>query len=324
MLSIEKAREIIMSELEKLVIPQEPEKLYEPVRYTLRNGGKRLRPALVLLACDLFDADYQKALYPALGIEVFHNFTLLHDDLMDNSPIRRNRPTVHVKWDQNTAILSGDVMSIMAYNLICMVDSEVLSQVCRLFNKTALEVCEGQRLDMNYSQKDNVSIPEYLNMIGLKTSVLIAASLGIGALVAGATDKDSAIIYNFGMNLGLAFQLQDDLLDSFGDQVVFGKKIGNDILTNKKTFLLIKAFEKAKGSDLLVLKKYLSGYDFDPREKINEVISIFSKLEIRKATEEQIGKFYDNALSYLNDLSVPPDRKEVLIQFSEQLMKREK
>jgi geranylgeranyl diphosphate synthase type II len=324
MLSIEKAREIIMSELEKLVIPQEPEKLYEPVRYTLRNGGKRLRPALVLLACDLFDADYQKALYPALGIEVFHNFTLLHDDLMDNSPIRRNRPTVHVKWDQNTAILSGDVMSIMAYHLICMVDSEVLSQVCRLFNKTALEVCEGQRLDMNYSQKDNVSIPEYLNMIGLKTSVLIAASLGIGALVAGATDKDSAIIYNFGMNLGLAFQLQDDLLDSFGDQVVFGKKIGNDILTNKKTFLLIKAFEKAKGSDLLVLKKYLSGYDFDPREKINEVISIFSKLEIRKATEEQIGKFYDNALSYLNDLSVPPDRKEVLIQFSEQLMKREK
>jgi geranylgeranyl diphosphate synthase type II len=324
MLSIEKAQAIIVREIENFVIPKEPEKLYEPVRYALRNGGKRLRPVLVLLACDLFGTDYHKALYPALGIEVFHNFTLLHDDLMDNSSIRRNRATVHVKWDQNTAILSGDVMSILANNLMCMVDSEVLIPVSRLFNKTALEVCEGQMLDMNYAQKDNVSISDYLHMISLKTSVLIAASLGIGALIGGASDKGSSILYNFGKNLGLAFQLQDDLLDSFGDQEVFGKNIGNDILTNKRTYLLIKAFEKARGTDLLMLKKFFSGDVFDPGEKIKEVLRIFSKLKIRKATEDQISKFYNNSLLYLNDLSLPPNRKKVLVQFSEELMKRKR
>lgn len=324
MLSLEQAQEIIVRELEKLAIPKEPAKLYEPVRYILSNGGKRLRPALVLLACELFGADYRKALYPALGIEVFHNFTLLHDDLMDNSSVRRNKPTVHVKWDPNTAILSGDVMSILANNLICMVDSDAVIPVSRLFNKTALEVCEGQMLDMNYSQKENVSISEYINMIGLKTSALIAASLGIGAIVAGASETDSDILYKFGLNLGLAFQLQDDLLDSFGDQDVFGKKIGNDILTNKRTFLVIKAFEKALGNDLLELKKYFSGDDFDPREKINRIINIFNKLSIRKATEDQINEFYNKALKLLNDITLTEERKKVLIEFSEALMKREK
>jgi len=324
MLSIESAQVIIVKELEKLEIPAKPEKLYEPVRYILGNGGKRLRPALVLLACDLFGTDYRKALYPALGVEVFHNFTLLHDDLMDNSTVRRNKPTVHVKWDPNTAILSGDVMSILANSLICKSDSENMPAVSRMFNKTALEVCEGQMLDMEYAEKENVSIPEYINMIGLKTSVLIAASLGMGALIAGASEKESDILYNFGMNLGLAFQLQDDLLDSFGDQEIFGKKIGNDILTNKRTFLVIKAFEKAGKEELPELKKYFSDQKFNPDEKINNVIKIFNKLGIKEETQDLINFHHEKAMSYLNELDVPRERKSVLIEFSEELMKREK
>jgi geranylgeranyl diphosphate synthase, type II len=322
MLSLEKAQEIIDSELEKLQIPGEPEKLYEPVRYVLNNGGKRIRPALVLLACDLFGADYQKAIFPALGIEVFHNFTLLHDDLMDNSFFRRNRPTVHVKWNPNIAILSGDVMSIMANNLICMADSTFVKPVSLMFNRTAIQVCEGQMLDMEYSQKESVSIAEYINMIGLKTSVLIAASLAIGAIVAEAPENDSMTLYNFGMNLGLAFQIQDDLLDSFGDQEVFGKKIGNDILTNKRTFLLIKAFEKAEGKNLDALKRYFSDDFTNSTEKINGVLNIFKLLDIKKTTEEQIKHYYNIALEYLTELQLPEKQKKEILRFSAQLMKR--
>ena len=323
MLRFEKAREIIEQELKNLSIPKEPSNLYLPVKYALANGGKRLRPTLVLLACDLFGADFRKALYPALGLEIFHNFTLLHDDLMDNSPFRRNKATVHVKWDPNTAILSGDAMSIFAYSLICAVDPAVLAEVVGLFNKTALQVCEGQMLDMDYSLKKKLTIPEYLEMIGLKTSVLIAASLGIGAIIAGAEKKSSAKIYDFGMNLGLAFQLMDDLLDSFGDQQVFGKKIGNDILTNKKTFLLIKAMERAKGNELERLVELYSGNDFDPEEKINAVIHIFQKLDIRKATELKISEYHMLALSCLEEIDLPSERKCVLRDFSETLMKRD-
>jgi len=324
MLHIETALEIIAKELEKLEIPEKPEKLYEPVRYTLSNGGKRLRPALVLLACDLFGADFRKALYPAIGIEVFHNFTLLHDDLMDDSVVRRNMPTVHVKWDANTAILSGDAMSILANSLIIKAETENTIAISRLFNKTALEVCEGQMLDMEYAGKTDVTIPQYLNMIGLKTSVLIAASLAIGALVAGATEKQSETLYHFGMNLGLAFQLQDDLLDSFGDQVTFGKKIGNDIINNKRTFLVIKALEKARDKDFEDLNYYFSGKEFDPEAKIKAVLVIFNKLNIRKDTEEQIRIHHQKALNYLAELNVPQENKKVLIQFSDELMKREK
>jgi geranylgeranyl diphosphate synthase type II len=215
-------------------------------------------------------------------------------------------------------------MSILANKLINLVGQEAIIPVSRLFIKTALEVCEGQMLDMEYSSKENVSIPEYLHMIGLKTSVLIAASLGIGAIVAGAREKDSTALYNFGMNLGLAFQIQDDLLDSFGDQNVFGKKIGNDILTNKRTFLLIRAFEKARGSDLAELKKYFSENNFDQHEKIVRVISIYDKLEIKRETEARISSLHENALMQLKGLDVPEERKTVLIEFSEELMKREK
>ncbi len=324
MLSIEKAQEIIEIELDRLSIPSKPEMLYEPVRYILANGGKRLRPALVLLACDLFGSDYKKAINPALGIEVFHNFTLLHDDLMDSSIIRRNKPTVHVKWDPNTAILSGDVMSILASSLISNIESDVIVPVTRMFNKTALEVCEGQMLDMEYSKKENISVSEYVNMIQLKTSVLIAGSLGIGALIAGASDNDTSMLYNFGLNLGLAFQIQDDLLDSFGNEEKFGKKIGNDILTNKKTFLLVKAFETAKGEDLVALRKYFSEEDFDPREKIDSVKLLFNKLDIKKTTENQIMEYNKVGMEYLNKLNVSHEKKRVLTELSQSLLKREK
>lgn len=324
MLSISKAQKLISDELKKLVFPEEPKKLYDPIRFILSDGGKRLRPALVLLACDLFGGNYHKAIYPALGIEVFHNFTLLHDDLMDNSSIRRNRPTVHVKWDPNTAILSGDAMSIIANDLICRVDDEKIRAVSRLFSKTAVEVCEGQMLDMEYAQKDSVTISEYINMIRLKTSVLLAASLGIGSYIGGAPEKEADRMYYFGLNLGLAFQLQDDLLDSFGIQDLFGKKIGNDILTNKRTYLVIRAFEKAKGSDLLILSKYFSGFDFDPDEKIHQVISVFNSLDIKNDTQNQITEFHKKALKYLNEVNLSHERKKILLEFSEELIKREK
>ena len=324
MLSISKAQKLISDELKKLVFPEEPKKLYDPIRFILSDGGKRLRPALVLLACDLFGGNYHKAIYPALGIEVFHNFTLLHDDLMDNSSIRRNRPTVHVKWDPNTAILSGDAMSIIANDLICRVDDEKIRAVSRLFSKTAVEVCEGQMLDMEYAQKDSVTISEYINMIRLKTSVLLAASLGIGSYIGGAPEKEADRMYYFGLNLGLAFQLQDDLLDSFGIQDLFGKKIGNDILTNKRTYLVIRAFEKAKGSDLLILSKYFSGFDFDPDEKIHQVISVFNSLDIKNDTQNQITEFHRKALKYLNEVNLSHERKKILLEFSEELIKREK
>jgi len=243
---------------------------------------------------------------------------------MDNSTVRRNRPTVHIKWDPNTAILSGDVMSILASSLINKVDAGILGPVSSLFNKTAIEVCEGQMLDMEYALCENVSISEYINMIRLKTSVLIAASLGVGALIAGAAEKESESLYNFGLHLGIAFQLQDDLLDSFGDQNVFGKKIGNDIITNKRTFLLIRAFEKASGHELMELQKYFSGEEFDAREKIDSVLAVFNKLDIRKETETKINEHHQNALKYLEAINVPVERKEVLMRFSAELMKREK
>ncbi|MCB8999973.1 MAG: polyprenyl synthetase family protein [Bacteroidales bacterium] len=324
MLTVEKAGEIIQKEIEGLAIPKEPKKLYDPVRYILGNGGKRLRSCLVLLACDLFGADIRKAIKPALGIEVFHNFTLLHDDLMDNSIVRRGRDTVHIKWDANTAILSGDVMSILATDLVGSPDSGAVVPVSQMFNKTAIEVCEGQMLDMEYALFENVSIPQYINMIRLKTSVLIAASLGIGAIIGGASDREVESLYDFGLNLGLAFQLQDDLLDSFGDQSVFGKKIGNDILTNKRTFLLIRAFEKAKGQELDELKKYFSGEDFDPDEKIKKILNIFTLLKIKEETGKQIRTYIAEAQKDLEDLPVAAERKQVLSQFSENLLSRKK
>lgn len=324
MLSLEKAGEIIENELEGIEIPAQPALLYDPVRYAIKNGGKRIRPSLVMIACDMFASDYKKAISPALGIELFHNFTLLHDDLMDDSSIRRNQPTVHIKWDANTAILSGDVMSILAGKYIANVDENIIVPITGLYNKTAIEVCEGQMLDMEYAQKKNVTLPEYINMIRLKTSVLIAASLAIGAIAGGADNKQINALYEFGINLGLAFQIQDDYLDSFGDLSKFGKKIGNDILTNKRTFLAIKALEKAKDEDLKKLQNYFSGFSFDPKEKIENVLAIYKKYEIGQAALFGINEYHNDAVKLLNELNIPTSRKVPLMLFSEQLLNREK
>jgi geranylgeranyl diphosphate synthase type II len=323
MLSIETAQKIIARELEKINIPDAPSDLYDPVRYILFNGGKRIRPSLVLLGCDLFGQDYMKAIGPALGIEVFHNFTLLHDDLMDNSNVRRKNPTVHIKWNPNVAILSGDVMSILANKLVCNVEKQVLASVVSLFNTTALEVCEGQMMDMNFEQQENVSIRAYLKMVGLKTSVLIAASLKMGAIIAEAAVKDCEDIYAFGYNLGLAFQLQDDLLDTYGDSETFGKAIGNDIVTNKKTFLMIKALELATGHKLKQLKAFLSTKVFDANEKIRAIKEIFDELNIRSITEDRINQYFEKASIYLEGIMVIVERKKVLKDFSRALMGRE-
>jgi geranylgeranyl diphosphate synthase, type II len=323
MLSIENAQNIIMKELEKLNVPDTPSDLYDPVRYILFNGGKRIRPSLVLLGCDLFGEDYMKAIGPALGIEVFHNFTLLHDDLMDNSNVRRKNPTVHIRWNPNVAILSGDVMSILSNQLVCNVEKQFLAPVISLFNTTALEVCEGQMMDMNFEQQENVSIPGYLKMVGLKTSVLMAASLKMGAIIAEAAVKDCEDIYDFGYNLGMAFQLQDDLLDTYGDAEIFGKKIGNDIVTNKKTFLMIKALELATGEKLKQLKTILSTTDTEANEKIFAVKEIFDELNIPSLTKNRINQYFEKASLYLEAIMVNPERKKVLNDFSRTLMARD-
>ncbi len=253
MKSLEEHIQYLNDEVEKLKIDGGVSSLYEPISYILSIGGKRLRPALTLMSSEMFGCAGEQALYPALAGEVFHNFTLMHDDIMDEAPVRRGQTTVHEKWDTNQAILSGDAMLVLAYQILTQYTSEHFKEVMECFNKTALEVCEGQQLDMEYEERDDVSVDEYLNMIHLKTSVLLAGSLRIGAIVAGVEQSEKDKICNFGLNLGMAFQLRDDYLDAFGDAQKFGKQQGGDILSDKKTYLLIKAFEKAGNSEMKVL-----------------------------------------------------------------------
>jgi geranylgeranyl diphosphate synthase, type II len=322
MLSIALAQKIIAKEFEKINFADTPADLYDPVRYILSLGGKRMRPVLVLLGCDLFGKDYMKAVGPALGIEVFHNFTLLHDDLMDNSDVRRKHETVHVKWNPNVAILSGDVMSILANQFVTQVEKHVLSEVLALFNNTAIKVCEGQMMDMNFEQEKDVSLQSYFKMIGLKTSALIAASLKMGSIIADTSLHDRESIYEYGYNLGQAFQLQDDLLDIYGEEQSFGKKIGNDIVANKKTFLLIKALEIAQGDTLKNLKTLISNTSIVAEEKIKAVMKIFDDLNIRFITENKVNEFFEIASEKLDSVNVDRDRKKVLMEFSNLLIKR--
>jgi geranylgeranyl diphosphate synthase type II len=278
MISLDEAQQIIEKNLAEISFPDNPVNLYGPVEYILSNGGKRIRPSLVLLGANLFSDDVQPAVNPALAVEIFHNFTLLHDDLMDNSLIRRGRDTVHIKWNPNVAILSGDAMSIIANRFVSKVDSKILPDVMEVFNRTAIEVCEGQMMDMEFENRNDVHVDEYLRMIELKTSVLIAASLQIGALTGGASKQDSVQLYEFGRSLGIAFQLQDDLLDSYGDVEKFGKKIGNDIITNKKTYLMISALDNADDDDLYTLNLWLEKDKFDPdKNYICRFISLSEK-----------------------------------------------
>ena len=304
---------------------REPYSLYEPIAYTLQNGGKRLRPNLLLLAAQMYgsakNTDVDNA---ALAIEIFHNFTLLHDDVMDNADLRRSRPTVHRKWNTNIAILSGDRMIIEAYSYLAQISESKQPSVIRMFNKMASAVCEGQQLDMDFEKLKSVSIDQYINMIEKKTAVLIAAALQIGAFLADAPAKDLSAIYNYGINIGLAFQLQDDLLDTYGDEKTFGKPIGGDILEAKKTFLLLKAFEKANQQQKEQLNNILADTHINAQEKIATVRDIYNALNIQEETENIIQHYTSLALEQLNLLNAAPQQLQQLRHIALQLMKREK
>lgn len=301
-----------------------PVELYDPVFYTLQNGGKRIRPVLVLMGLNLFEDRIDEGIASALAVEIFHNFTLLHDDIMDNSSQRRSRPTVHIKWGVNTAILSGDAMMILTYRFLAQSPQKYLSSLINVFSKAALEVCEGQQLDMNFEAGISVQEKDYLEMIRLKTSVLLAAALQMGAVLGNADQEDQENLYHFGLNLGLAFQLQDDYLDTFGDQSLFGKRIGNDILTNKKTFLLVKAFELSTGAVREKLVKWLNLDDGDETEKIRQVTGIYNELSIAELTKQKIRHFHQNSLDHLSKIKVQDERKALLFQVAEQLVTRDK
>lgn len=301
-----------------------PEGLYEPIVYTLDLGGKRLRPALCLAACELFSGTLSDALNAAIGLELFHNFTLLHDDIMDKSPIRRGRPTVYKKWNSSRAILSGDTIFAKAYDYIGRVDKEKLPEVHQIFTKTAIEVCEGQQYDMEFEDRSIVAKDEYLEMIRLKTAVLLAASLKTGAIIGEASEEDAERIYRFGENLGMAFQLKDDLLDAYADQEKFGKKTGNDIVTNKKTFLIITALEKAKEQDKAsLLELYSPSAKIEKEEKVKEVMDIFGKLQIKSITEEAIMDYQRKAIEELEAINMSGSRKGTLLAITDYLNKRE-
>ena len=324
MYSIEELTDIADKGILNLSIPEEPKRLYEPIRYTLASGGKRIRPVLVLAACNMYSNSVDKALYPAIAIELFHNFTLIHDDIMDKAPIRRNQPTVFAKWGSDIAILSGDALNILAYQLLAKSDKEILSQVINTFNKIALGVCDGQQYDMDFETAQYITQEEYLNMIELKTSVLLKGALQIGGIVAGAPQSDIIKLGEFGLNLGLAFQLQDDLLDAFGNSSTFGKKIGGDIVANKKTFLTIKAFSLAKGKSLELLSSYFKAEGVDPLQKVQEVLKIYNEVGVKEITEEKINEYFDNALSALDKMSVNGEKKVVLKSIAEKMMNRDR
>ncbi|MDY0253401.1 MAG: polyprenyl synthetase family protein [Tenuifilaceae bacterium] len=324
MYSIEELTDIADKGILNLSIPEEPKRLYEPIRYTLASGGKRIRPVLVLAACNMFSNAVDKALYPALAIELFHNFTLIHDDIMDKAPIRRNQPTVFGKWGQDIAILSGDALNILAYQLLARSDKEIMAQVITTFNKIALGVCDGQQYDMDFETAQYITQEEYLNMIELKTSVLLKGALEIGGIVAGAPQPDILKLGTFGLNLGLAFQLQDDLLDAFGNSNTFGKKIGGDIVANKKTFLTIKAFSLAKGKSLELLSSYFKAEGVDPVQKVQEVLKIYNEVGVKEITEEKINEYFDNALKALEGINVSSEKKVVLQTIAERIMNRDR
>jgi geranylgeranyl diphosphate synthase type II len=302
----------------------EAEKLIDPVKYILSIGGKRLRPLLALMACNLYNDKIDEAIMPATGIEVFHNFTLVHDDIMDQAPVRRNFPTVHNKWNINQAVLSGDVMAFVANDCFLQTPLQCMPKVFKIFNKAAIEVCVGQQLDIDFEKAAIVSQEEYLRMIELKTSVLLAAAVKIGAIIGGAGDKDSDLLYEFGRNLGLAFQIQDDLLDTYGDTRVFGKVPGGDIVSNKKTFLLVKALEIASGKELKRLQSLFSHTEFDADEKVNEVISIYNRLNIRSVTEDLANEYINRAFELLERVSVVNERKKELTKLASSLIGRDR
>ncbi|HQF29357.1 MAG TPA: polyprenyl synthetase family protein [Bacteroidia bacterium] len=322
MIPLPRLQELVLDGIQQLSFPNEPAALYDPLRYILSLGGKRMRPVLTLMGCDAFGGDVNAALPAALGVEVFHNFTLMHDDIMDNAPLRRSKPTVHTKWNSNIAILSGDAMFVESCRLVMQSPDAAVRQVMDVFTKTALEVCEGQQYDMDFESMSQVSIDQYIDMIRLKTAVLLGGSLKMGAIIAGANESDANHLYDFGVNLGVAFQLQDDILDVFGDADKFGKQVGGDILSNKKTFLLLTALNTAQGSTKDSLLQWIKSSD-QPQEKVIAVTEIYNSLNVRDVAEKKMNELYDVALSHLDSIPVDDANKQPLKDLAASLMVRQ-
>jgi len=300
----------------------QPPSLYEPIHYMMELGGKRLRPLLTVMAYSLFKNDAVQIIPQAAAVEVFHNFTLIHDDIMDKAPLRRGKKSVHEKWNVNTAILSGDVLMVKVYQIFCSLEPKVLKAVLLLFNQCATEVCEGQQIDMEFETRKQVDVNEYIDMIRQKTAVLLGFALELGALLAGANEKQKLTLRNLGVNIGIGFQLKDDLLDVYGDKKTFGKQVGGDIISNKKTFLLIKALERAKGKDKTELEKWLKTTKVDPAKKVKAVTRIYDKLDIKSQTEIEIDNYFTKGLGGLQALPKSANRDK-LGQFILTLMKRQ-
>ena len=321
MLSIETYQNKFVEYLEEYSVVKEPQNLYEPIQYILKLGGKRMRPVLTLMTSEIFDSDFKKSLNAALSIEVFHNFSLVHDDIMDDAPLRRGKETVHEKWDINTGILSGDAMLIMAYQLFEVYDNKTFRALAKLFSKTALEVCEGQQYDVDFETRNDVTISEYLKMIEYKTAVLVGAAMKMGAIVAEANEKDQESIYEFGKNLGIAFQLQDDYLDAFGDPKTFGKQVGGDIIENKKTYLYINALKLSNAEERLQLQHLFSITPDQPEDKIEIVKQRFIDSGATQATKEAIQNYTQKAFGVLDSLNISEDKKLLLKQNENYLKK---
>lgn len=322
--SFEQAQQLIDAEIGRISLDGQPGELYNPIGYIMQLGGKRMRPTLTLLASYMFRNETAPALKPAIAVEVFHNFTLMHDDIMDNAPLRRGKITVHEKWNPNVAILSGDVMLVKAYELLLDIDTRQLKPVLALFNRCACEVCEGQQFDMNFESATSVTIPQYLEMISLKTAALLGFSMQLGAIVGGADLDEAARFKDTGINLGMAFQLKDDLLDVFGDKKKFGKQVGGDIISNKKTYLLLKALEEADTLHREKLNYWLNRKEFDPAKKVREVRAIFEDLGIKEKTQAKMDGYVQKALDIARQLSPAEERKQPLYQFIEQVSARDK
>lgn len=320
--TIAQYQELVSAHFSSLIVEKEPKNLYEPIQYILGLGGKRMRPVLTLMTAEIFDCAYEKAIPAATAVEVFHNFSLIHDDIMDDAPLRRGNQTVHEKWDLNTGILSGDAMLILAYQFFESYEPVIFQKLAKLFSKTALEVCEGQQYDVDFETREDVTIPEYLKMIEYKTAVLVGAAMKMGAIVAETSNVNADLIYDFGLNLGIAFQLQDDYLDAFGNPETFGKQVGGDIIENKKTYLYLKALEFGKEEEKEQLLHLFSIQPNDNSNKIDSVKEVFISSSAATATQEAIKEYTMKAFETLEKMDIATDKKDILKAFGKKLMNR--
>lgn len=316
--------EIVNHYLDSLAYDRKPASLYEPIKYVLDLGGKRIRPILMLLSYNLYKDNPKDILSAACALETYHNYTLLHDDLMDEAPLRRGQQTVHKKWNDNQAVLSGDSMLVLAYERLAKCDAKHLEAVLHLFNETALQIGEGQQYDMEFELRNDVTVEEYIEMIRLKTSVLLACATKMGAILADASKEDAENLYKFGEQIGLAFQLQDDYLDVYGDAKVFGKKIGGDITSNKKTYMLITAFNQANAEQRAELEKWINKSDFDTEEKIAAVTRLYNEIGVDKLAKEKMDFYYEQGKKFLDTVKLPNERKEALAAYAAEMMKRQR